>query len=397
MARCWLIFLAASSAVVTALSAADAQTAQPSAAPVAVYSEDFEKAPGDEWSADKTAATPDAARRFLGEFGNETVALSIRKLPPHKLVTVSIDLLVIRAWKGSHAKWGPDVWKLAVGGGPTLLCATFSNVDFYSACQQSFPDQVGICVYPPRTGAAEKDSLGFVFDRPGEISERVLDAVYHLSFTFPHTAPEISLEFSASGLEQMSVQSWGLDNVSVEVRPAAEPVDEPTLETLWNDLASEDGRVACDAAWALIASGQAAVEFISRNAAGIAADPQRADALIARLDDDDSRSREKATESLVAMGPAAKKPVSVALARLSRDAGMEMRLRLQYILKQIQQKPPLPEEQRRHRRLMHVLAVINSDSSRALLERLPRSGEPGAEDKADKKEDSNHKPPPPAS
>ena len=41
------------------------------------------------------------------------------------------------------------------------------------------------------------------------------DNVYHLSFTFPHSG-DLMVSFTASGLQSLNDESWGLDNVKVE-------------------------------------------------------------------------------------------------------------------------------------------------------------------------------------
>jgi len=43
------------------------------------------------------------------------------------------------------------------------------------------------------------------------------DSVYLLKFTIPHTANNLALQFSASGLQEIYDESWGLDNVLVTV------------------------------------------------------------------------------------------------------------------------------------------------------------------------------------
>jgi hypothetical protein len=46
-----------------------------------------------------------------------------------------------------------------------------------------------------------------------------MDAVYKLDFTFPHSTSSLVLDFSGSNLSPLSDESWGLDNVKVEVVP----------------------------------------------------------------------------------------------------------------------------------------------------------------------------------
>src|SRR5947207_2175207 len=65
-----------------------------------VYFNDFEGAVGPEWSHTNTERTPFGDRGFLGQFGNDSVTLTLDNLPPHTALTVSFDLFVIRSWDG---------------------------------------------------------------------------------------------------------------------------------------------------------------------------------------------------------------------------------------------------------------------------------------------------------
>jgi hypothetical protein len=168
-----------------------------------VYFNDFEVAVGSDWSTTTTDVTPVGNRRFLGQFGNDTLTLSLSQLPAHRQVTVSFDLFVIQSWDGNNSFYGPDIWKL-VADGQTILNTSFSN---YGSFDQAYPGTYPGSSYPPRSGAAESDSLGYGI---------VGDTVYRLTYTFPHTGGNLALQFSASGL-QGTDESWGLDNVRVKV------------------------------------------------------------------------------------------------------------------------------------------------------------------------------------
>jgi tetratricopeptide (TPR) repeat protein len=187
-------------------------TPEPTATPNTnvIYSNDFEGAVqsewGSEWSNASTDITPNG-QTFLGQFGDDTVSLTLGDLPSHTDVTVSFDLFIIRSWDGS-GRGGPDVWDLSMAGGPTLLHTTFAN---YYDERQAYPGAYPGEEHPPGTGAAETNTLGFTY------SGNPSDSVYHLSFTLPHSMPSLVLEFSASGLEDLSNESWGLDNVEVRV------------------------------------------------------------------------------------------------------------------------------------------------------------------------------------
>jgi hypothetical protein len=165
-----------------------------------------------------SVASPRGKRRFLGEFGGpridptartrvrQTVRLRLEKLPRHKAVTVSFDLLILKSWDGSSPRYGPDRWGLRVAGGATLLDTTFSNNPKLET-DRSFQD------YPrpdsrPQTGASAVKTLGYGFFG---------DSIYHFRFTFPHAAETLTLEFFSDLFEGKGTEdeAWGLDDVTV--------------------------------------------------------------------------------------------------------------------------------------------------------------------------------------
>jgi hypothetical protein len=208
-----------------------------------VYDNNFENGLVTGWSsANNTigitqAPNTDFVRKFLGEFSNGTVSLSLTGLPEHATTTVSFGLYLIRSWDGNATTivngdpLGPDQWTLNVGGGPTLLNTTFSNGGTVGQAYAPNPFVTG-CTgynlsglpsgeYNPMTGASECYSLGYTFSSP-DITNEAMDSVYNLSFTFNHSASNLVLNFSAAGLQGITDESWGLDNVRVDV--AAVPV-----------------------------------------------------------------------------------------------------------------------------------------------------------------------------
>src|SRR4051794_9794099 len=83
----------------------------PSAAESIIYKNDFTQsadlgfAPGvsGKWSSTATSFTPSGRYgQFLGEFGGQTVSLTLANLPPHRQVTVALDLFVLKSWDGSQ-------------------------------------------------------------------------------------------------------------------------------------------------------------------------------------------------------------------------------------------------------------------------------------------------------
>jgi hypothetical protein len=210
-----------------------------------VYLNDFQTAVGAGWSsADNTigitqAPNDDFERKFLGEFSNGTVSLSLTGLPEHATTTVSFSLYLIRSWDGNETTvvegdpLGKDTWSLGVAGGPTLLSTTFSNgsstvgqayapTPFAAGCTGYNLSGLDDGEYNPMTGASECYSLGYEFGSLG-VPDEAMDSVYNLSFTFAHNASDLALNFSAAGLQGLLDESWGLDNVMVQVTPVPLP------------------------------------------------------------------------------------------------------------------------------------------------------------------------------
>jgi hypothetical protein len=181
-----------------------------------------------------TVESANGRARFLGEFGGpaigrtgdadwnrtrveQTVRLMLAGLGEHSRVRVSFDLYVLKSWDGQSARYGPDRFRLAVGGGgPVLMDETFSNNPKVAedGSWQSYPGGGGGGGgggrHEPWTGAAAVGSLGY-----GGFFK---DGVYRLTFTFAHRGQRLELEFASSLFEGKGVgdESWGLDNVVVE-------------------------------------------------------------------------------------------------------------------------------------------------------------------------------------
>ncbi|MGE0682964.1 MAG: thrombospondin type 3 repeat-containing protein [Candidatus Binatia bacterium] len=237
-----------------------------------VYSNDFEGAVGPEWSSALTDTTPAGARRFFGQFGSGTVSLTLTGLPAHTNITVSFDLFILQTWDGNGIPFGPDIWDLSVVDGPTLLHTTFSNVH-KDLGQQAYPDAYPGGDNPSTTGAVEIDTLGYdsFF---GDAHHG--DSIYRLSFTFSHSTNSLVMNFSASGLQLLGDESWGLDNVDVAVSSAGFDTDSdgvpditdncPAVPNQGQEDTDEDGiGDACDPAFTLtvIKSGNGSGKVVS--------------------------------------------------------------------------------------------------------------------------------------
>ncbi len=232
--------------LVSALAFAGLLAATPAKAATEVYFHDFQWDVGasvPEWSAGTIQSAPnpvyDGWRRFLGEFNNGETALSLSGLDPHGFVQVDFDLYLLRSWDGDNPVWGgPDVFGFKADGN-NIFSASFSNG---GATQSYCPGGGSACA--PMSGSAEQYSLGYHFDNwlpsdkePG--TSEVMDSVYHFSFTFAHASNDLQLAFYGQGLQDFWVvheggqpidgvmahwdESWGIDNVRVQIMPVPEP------------------------------------------------------------------------------------------------------------------------------------------------------------------------------
>jgi hypothetical protein len=182
-----------------------------------VYSNDFESPVGAEWSSRRTDVTPNGNRRFLGQFGSESVHLKLDNLPAHSKVTLSFELFLSRSWDGlcEVQPCGPDIWEFGVAGRAPLLHTTFGNGRPFVDLNQSFPDDYPSGNFLPRTRAIENNTLGYTFPVVGPN-----DSVYRLCYTVDHSAGSIEFDFAGSGLQQIEDESWGLDNLRVAAATA---------------------------------------------------------------------------------------------------------------------------------------------------------------------------------
>ncbi len=197
---------------------------------------------GGDWTNPITTTSP-CSTTFLGEFGSETVSLDLGQdtpLPAHGRVQVAFDLYIIRSWDGNRTSTaselarlagleaafsaasqgsspdtivGPDEWSFKAAG-QTLLHTTFSNWDpvRFPWARQAFPGAFPGGDYPSQTGAVTTGGLCYSYlGLPG------MDSIYHLTYTFDHAAPTLTLDFTAAGLQEITDESWGLDNVQISL------------------------------------------------------------------------------------------------------------------------------------------------------------------------------------
>lgn len=180
--------------------------AVPSTPYVPFYEEDFQGAiggTGASWSTVMTDVPPaDPNRRFLGQFNNDTVTLSISGLPPHDCLCVEFDFYAIQSWDGNNPSTGPDALNVVIDG-TNYFSETFAHPG-QSAGQTFGPDPT---FNVAQTDAVETGTLGYTF---------FSDSVYRLSLCdLDHTSSTATVSFVVNGLQSITDESWGIDNLVV--------------------------------------------------------------------------------------------------------------------------------------------------------------------------------------
>lgn len=331
------------------------------------------------WSLTNQGATPRGRRKFLGPLANDSTTLSLQNLPPHAYLRVTFDLFILRNWVGASSlsdedtleDRGPHYWGLKVERGPTLLHAAFANSTFQSARGQTFP-----CLLPGervQAGAGAKSTGTLGYTSPGDIITTPGDIIYGMRFTFPHTADSVRLSFYGQNLEDVTEQSWGLDDVVVEVLTEAEmpALDEKTLAEAWDDLGAAEPMRAYEMAWKFVEQGDRGVKYIaqrwgaSEKPAELEMMTQRVKTLVEQLDSDRFYVRQKATRQLTLL---ASRASPLLLNAREKATSAEVRWRLQEVLQAVDAINPasLDATTRRRLRLARVLDLIHTDAAQSL-------------------------------
>lgn len=334
------------------------------------YTSNFENPVGAEWSLTDTDVTPKDHHHFLGQFVNDRASLKLDHLGPHRYLRVSFDLLILLSWDGNGVHSpdrnviGPDFWGLSVERGPVLIWNTFSNALRDSqfpeeAKWQSFPSPVPGEKLPAMTGAVQKQALGFIWE--GYNASKPLDAVYHISLVFPHTADVAQLNFEGFNLEQANGEqcneSWGLNHVNVEALDEADvkPPAAADFEALLEKATGVDPAAANEAFWRLVLGGPEAASFL-RKSLPPAVTMERVPRLVRDLGAHDMDKREAAMTELRELGSAIADP---ALRRAARtDDLVERRSRAMKLLQELDIVPMPYRDRRRAAVAGRVIEII---------------------------------------
>jgi len=155
----------------------------------------------------------------LGLFNNQGFTLSLKNLPDHNMVRISIDLYIHNYWNGNSQNIdGPDVWNMLVDNS-TIVNTTFANTPCASTyCQyQSYPENM-IRNFTPKTEAADINLPG-VFGLQHRLGWTTL---YKIHKILPHNKSTLSLK-CYDQLKQENVpipkgdESWSVGNIEVSV------------------------------------------------------------------------------------------------------------------------------------------------------------------------------------
>jgi hypothetical protein len=131
-------------------------------------------------------------------------------------VTITFDLYIIGTWDGAGQQgFGGDRWQIEVskngGARENVFHTSFSN---QATKPQNFPKQVDEGTNPNDRGALMTNALGYP-KASGKFD--VGDAIYRLTYTVanPGAGPLVFYFHTTTALQDLSDESWGIDNVSV--------------------------------------------------------------------------------------------------------------------------------------------------------------------------------------
>jgi hypothetical protein len=183
-----------------------------------------------------------------------------------------------------------------------------------------------------------------------------------------HQGRAFNMAFSADGTllltgnDDTTALVW--DVTGQRTNPRAGPLPAADLKSHWADLGKEDAPRAQQAVGILAAVPGQALPFLRQRLQPIRpADPKRLARLLAGLDGDDFRERERAGADLEGLGEAAEPALRRALERASSP---ELRSRSQRLLEKLDAAP----QRLRTRRALQVLEQSGTAEAREVLRGL---------------------------
>lgn len=157
------------------------------------YATDFQSGVDAEWSTSSTD-TNGTLTTFLGRFGEVSSATLALNTTIGETYEIVFDLYVIDSWDGSSTAWGPDYFNVDIDG-TQVFHQTFSNRPTDSPSFKNPAEQIGNYGY----GGSYQDGI------------------HRVNVAFVATASTSNITFVAEGLEVLSNESWGIDNVTVDL------------------------------------------------------------------------------------------------------------------------------------------------------------------------------------
>jgi hypothetical protein len=172
----------------------------------------------------------------------------------------------------------------------------------------------------------------------------------------------------ASGAHDTTVLVWGLDRAVHAGRPGLAPSSDEELARLWSDLAGADAARAYRAIWVLATSSRMVPFLARRLRPAVALERAQFDGLLAGLDSDDPKVRQRAQAHLQTLGEGAEPALRKALAgKPSAEVSRQLRRWLRWLR---------PEQSaasgpcRQALRAIEALELAGTPSAKAVLKRL---------------------------
>jgi hypothetical protein len=178
----------------------------------------------------------------------------------------------------------------------------------------------------------------------------------------------------ASGSGDTTILLWDVTGLGQGEQLPAVRLSPEQRERLWGDLGGEDAAKAHHAIWTLVLDSAQSVSFLNERLRAVPpVDPKQLAGLIADLDGDEFKVREKATEELGEMVELVEPALHKALAD---EVSLEVRRRLERLLEAHRKSVP-SAGQLRTLRSLEVLEHAGTPEAREVLEKLAK-GEPNA-------------------
>lgn len=223
-----------------------------------VFEDRFDGALKPQWSAIRPtiSTTPAGGHRYLGPFAGESAVLSLADLPDHRLVRLSMDVLIMRSYDGNAPQQGPDIFYIYSDDGRVLYATSFS---WY--VPQAYPGFFGIHTAPLATGVEARNTFGFI--HLGEPR----DGKFHVEIVFPHRQTKLGFRFLATTQSAITDEAWGLLNVKVSLEDAPAPAA-TSLEQAWRTLEANVPLESTQAFWKIVSAGDLAVPMLAEKLRG---------------------------------------------------------------------------------------------------------------------------------